>query len=210
MRLVIFDLDGTLVDSIENITNSVNFVREKINKRSPVSKEAVINYLNNDSKIKAIELFGANSDNLDREREAFREYYLKHCIDNIDFYPGMRETLDILQSNGIRITIATNGSSIFAKRIIEYLNVTELFQAIFGADNSNSKPNPDMLLKSMEICSCPNSETIMVGDSIKDMLASNSAECRGLFASWGYGRESLSHSIIETPKDILRFLINNI
>jgi len=101
-------------------------------------------------------------------------------------------------------------SKFFAKKIIDYLNATEQFQAIFGADNSDSKPNPDMLLKSMEICSCPNSKTVMVGDSIKDMLASNSAECRGLFASWGYGRESLSHPIIETPKDILRFLINNI
>ncbi len=207
IRLLIFDLDGTLVDSVNNITNSVNFVREKINHKSPIDIDRVIDFLNDDSNDKAKNLFGSSNETIEESRRAFVEYYLNHCTDNISFYEGIKEIIYTAHSKGVSLAIATNGSSIFAQKILKYLNSSDYFCAILGADMvTHSKPNPQMIYKAMQIADASKNQTIMIGDSSKDMQAALNAKCKAIYANWGYGKDSCGMPVATNPFEVMDIL----
>ena len=205
--LIIFDLDGTLVDSIENFIKSINYVRETLNKKEPIDRDSVIDLLNNYTIKKALNVFGCKYEELEASRVAFKEHYLKHCIDNISFYDGIEEVLDIAFSKNIHLAIATNGSAIFAKKILSHLKKLKYFDIVVGADMvKESKPNPEMLNMAMQATNSTNKDTIMIGDSQKDMQASINAKCEAIFANWGYGNSWLNMPVADNPFELRKMI----
>ena len=183
-KLIIFDMDGTLIDSGNVITNTINFVRRNLGLK-PIPKAIMLQQINNPD-INAAEYFYGTSAFTDEQTELFTRYYDQHCISDIELYEGIEDMLKILQTH-FKLTIATNASVEFAQKMIEHLNIDHYFDMIIGANCvENPKPHPDMILKTIESFDTHKKEVILIGDSHKDKRAAQNADIDCFLVNWGF------------------------
>jgi len=203
-ELIIFDMDGTLIDSGNVITNTINYVRNNIGLDS-IPKIEMLDHLNNPD-INAAEFFYGTSAFTDEQTRLFGEYYDKNCVSDIILYDGIKEMLSSINDDFI-LTVATNASVEFANKMLNHLNIDNHFDMVIGANNvPKPKPNPDMLLKILERFNIKSKDTILVGDSHKDKRAAQSANIDCLLVNWGF-TEHLKEESISTTKELQKLLL---
>ncbi len=204
-ELIIFDMDGTLIDSGNVITNTINYVRNNIGLES-IPKNEMLDHLNNPD-INASEFFYGTSAFTDKQTKLFGEYYDKNCISDIVLYDGIKEMLKSIDNHFI-LTIATNASVEFANKMLNHLGIDNHFDMVIGANNvPKPKPHPDMLLKILEKFNIENKFSILVGDSHKDKRAANTANIDCLLVNWGFTKH-LSNESITTTNELQELLLN--
>jgi len=183
---IIFDMDGTLIDSSFAMTCSVNHVREHLG-LSPMVKEDLEYYINQPDQ-DLPKIFYNTQEYDPTHRSLFREHYLKSSSEHICLYPDVKEMLHFMSTRA-KLCVATNASDYFARHMLEHLQIIDFFDGVVGANNVPSpKPNPMMLELLMENTSSLKERAIMVGDSIKDEQAAENADIPFIFANWGYGK----------------------
>jgi len=189
MKSVIFDMDGTLLDSSYAMTLSVNHVRKSFGLPS-VEKE-YLEYIINEPCINLpMKLYNV-SEYTDEHRNRFAKHYLANANLHVKPYDGALDLLKSLHVNGFTLSIATNATDFFARNMLEGQGMLDYFSYIIGANNvEKSKPNPDMLHHISNLSEIPLAHSLLVGDSIKDEGAAKNANIDFLFASWGYGKSS--------------------
>ena len=207
-RIALFDMDGTLIDSGLDITLSINHVREVCYNLEPLSVQSVIDAINapvrNLSKI-----FYGKRIYEQRASELFEEHYYEQCIQNVTAYDGIHNLLNVLHKNDFVMGVATNAPSIFAKRMLQYLELDSYFQLIVGADNVDSpKPHPQMLYKHLNHYEFRSGtdNAWMIGDNSKDMEAASRAGITSIFAGWGFSNEGKGDYFAHSPKDLLSII----
>ncbi len=208
-KIVIFDMDGTLIDSKKDITLSINAIREAHYGLEPLSEDFIVASINKEVR-NLPKLFYGTETYEKRDMLAFEAHYAKQCIKNPYLYDGVYEMLKTLYSSGIKLGVATNAPTKFAKLMLESLNVSEMFGLIVGADAvGSSKPNPEMLYKILEFYNYDkNSDKAwMVGDNSKDMDSAKNAEIDALFATWGFTPQTEFLPQINNPKEILSIVL---
>lgn len=209
MKVVIFDMDGTLLDSKKDITISVNHVRQNHYSLEPLSEKFIVDAINMEVRNLPY-LFYKTDIYEDSARDMFEKHYYEQCVQNPYLYDGIEDTLNALISKGIKISVATNAPTKFAKRMLTHLDVAHLFDVIIGADMvSHSKPSPEMLHRILEHYNYEHDKhkAWMIGDNSKDMLSAKSAGINSAFATWGFTPESNHEVIIDNPKEILDIII---
>lgn len=187
-KLIIFDLDGTLIDSIPDLTDAVNHMRSTFS-LALLSQEEVTSLVG-EGAMRLVEeaLPGFNGSDLQKGLECFLDYNLKHIIDKTGFYPHVTETLDILKDKGYTLAVASNKSELHCKEILRLLQADHYFSSILGADSTaERKPSPAPIFHLMQQFGVTNSETVMVGDSINDIKAGKSAGVLTIGCTFGYG-----------------------
>lgn len=183
---IIFDMDGTLIDSSFAMTCSVNHVREHLG-LSPMVKEDLEYYINQPDQ-DLPKIFYNTQEYDPTHRSLFRDHYLKTSSQHIVLYPDVKEMLHFMSTRA-KLCVATNASDFFARHMLEHLNIIDFFDGVVGANNVPSpKPHPMMLELLMENTHSVKERTIMVGDSIKDEQAAENADIPFIFANWGYGK----------------------
>ena len=183
-QLIIFDMDGTLIDSGDVITNTINFVRANIGLQK-LKKTDILTTLNNPD-INAAEFYYGTSAFTDEQTELFTKYYNDNCIKDIVLYDGIKQMLESVSEHFI-LTIATNASVEFAKKMIKYLNIDKYFDMVVGANCvKNPKPHPDMLHKILNHLNISKDKAILVGDSLKDKKAADNANIDSILVNWGF------------------------
>ncbi len=184
-KCIIFDMDGTLIDSSGAMTQSVNYVREHLG-LGPISKKALEYHINQPDQ--HLPKIFYNTEEYDpAHRELFREHYIQSTAQMIALYPDVQEMLHYLSQHAV-LAIATNASDFFARHMLEELKILEYFSAVVGANNvGEPKPSPLMLEHIMQTTCCSVPNTILIGDSIKDERAAINAGIDFIFADWGYG-----------------------
>lgn len=211
-EIIIFDLDGTLVDSGYNIASAINHTRQSFG-LAPLEQAYVLDNINRDD-INAADLFYGTKSFTEEQRAIFEPYYYEICAQNVYLYEHIDYFLEAFRTNGFKMAVATNGKTEFAKKIVDSLGISSYFDAIIGADRvALPKPNPQMLLAALDDIGADEvSNVVMVGDSIKDVKAARAIKIPSVVAEWGFGVEkptgdkNLSHSgelgwIIDFLKD---------
>lgn len=182
---IIFDMDGTLIDSSAAMTHSVNYVRNTLG-LSPIDKKYLEYHINQPDQ--HLPKIFYNTEEYDpAHRALFKEHYMHFSPSMIALYPDVKEMLHLL-SQKAHLAIATNASDFFARHMLEKMGILEHFSAIMGANNvAEPKPSPLMVYRLMDELGSDVSKTVLVGDSIKDEGAAMNAGIPFIFAEWGYG-----------------------
>jgi phosphoglycolate phosphatase len=201
MNLVIFDLDGTLVDSKLDLVHSVNATRG-IMKLAPISEELVATYVGNGAPVLMRRALGpeASEAEVQRALEFFLSYYRDHMLDHTRLYPSVREGLDRLLESGARMAVLTNKPVRFSRAIVEGLGLGGHFFQIYGGNSfEQKKPDPIGIERLMEECGAARDSTVMVGDSGVDVRTARNAKVKACGVSYGFQPETFE----QDPPDIL-------
>jgi phosphoglycolate phosphatase len=208
-KVVIFDMDGTLVDSKKDITITINYIRKLRYNLEPVSEELVVEAINMHERNLPYIFYGTKNYE-QKDKELFEQHYIKQCTQNSYLYDGVKEMLQTLYDSDIKLSVATNASSMFAKRMLEHLKVAHLFDNIIGADMvEHSKPDPQMLnmiLKNYDF-KLDADKAWMIGDNSKDILSAKNALIDAVFVTWGFSKESECKLVAKEPKEVLDIVL---
>jgi phosphoglycolate phosphatase len=198
--LLIFDLDGTLIDSKRDLVSSVNAARAWMD-LPPLADEHVYSYVGDGAPmLMRRALPGASEDQLERGLRYFLEYYRDHMLDATTLYPGVREALDQLKEAGVAMAILTNKPVRFSVRLIDGLSLSEHFFRIYGGNSfDEKKPSPVGVNLLMNESGVEAPGTVMVGDSGVDVRTARNAGIRACGVSWGFQPETFA----EFPPDFI-------
>jgi phosphoglycolate phosphatase len=194
MSLIIFDMDGTLIDSGNVITNTINHVRNHFGLES-MSRETLLTNLNNPD-INSAEFFYGTPEFTKEQTAVFTEYYDEHCITDIVLYDGIEELITNLKDK-YSLSVATNANEQFAHKMLDFLGIKEHFSFIAGADMvAKPKPEPDMLHLCCQSLGINQQNAILVGDSNKDKRAAQAANMDHILVNWGFSDYDLSGDVV--------------
>ena len=184
--LILFDLDGTLVDSRKDITNAVNFTLKKIGLKGKTLEE-VTSYIGGGVGNLIRRVVGKNRGNLfGRAVSIFEEYYRKHSTEESRLYPGVADVLEHFKNK--RKALVTNRNYEFAVLTLKALGIYDYFENVFGGDNNSCvKPSSCQLDKAISELKADKNETIMVGDMHIDVLAGKNAGITTCAVTYGIG-----------------------
>jgi len=207
LKSVLFDLDGTLVDSLEDLTDAVNHVRLEF-ALPPLTPSAVCKMVGKGAlNLVRRALPDRNQAEIDLALQLFLDYNEQHIADKSRLYPGVVELLAELRRRGIRLAIISNKNEALSRLILKSLEIDDYFESVSGGDTfPEIKPSPLPLLRVIEQQGLLPQECIMVGDSINDIQAGNLAGIATVGCSWGYGGNGelgSSSYLVESCEDLL-------
>ena len=190
-RIVVFDLDGTLVDTAPDLINALNFVlaREGL---PPVPLHAARNMIGAGARKlieRGMELEGrvAGPEDITRLTGDFIDYYAAHIADASRPFEGLEGALDDLAAGGYRFAVCTNKLEWLSKRLLDQLGLSSRFAAICGADTFGvSKPDPAILKQTVARAGGKLSRTVMVGDAGPDIGVARRAGVPVIGVEFGY------------------------
>ncbi len=193
-KAILFDLDGTLVDSAPDLALAVNHMLERLG-RGTFDHDTIRSWVGNGAQT-LVKRALSGSSIIDEEIEPqlftealdiFLEFYAKNlCVDTVA-YPNVLTTLKDLKSKEYRLALVTNKPYDFVQPLLEGLQLADLFEFYIGGDSlEKRKPHPMPLLHACEYLNLSVEECIMVGDSKNDIVAANAANMQSIGVSYGY------------------------
>ena len=191
MRLAVFDLDGTLIDSKQDLVNAVNATRAHM-ALEPLSRELISSYVGNGAPVLIRRAMGADSPDagVARALEFFLQYYRANALVETVLYPGIRDALTAVRGGGIRMAILTNKPERITTKILEGLGIHAWFFRVYGGDSlEQKKPDPAGLLRLVSDAGVAVSGAVMVGDSAVDIRTARNAGVLSCGVTWGFQPE---------------------
>lgn len=209
-RNYIFDLDGTLLDTLEDLANAVNYSLSQMN--YPVHTiDEIRSYIGNGIRMLIRRAVPQETDEGDYNKtlSVFKEYYLAHIADFTKPYDGIINVLDELKSKGCALAVVSNKSDDAAKAVVETFFGNRFDMVIGKMDCFPTKPEPDSVLYVMETLGLNKNETVYIGDSEVDVQTAHNASLQCIGVTWGNrDKEELisngAEFIAEAPEDILK------
>ncbi|MDE7408538.1 MAG: HAD family hydrolase [Muribaculaceae bacterium] len=214
-KLIIFDLDGTLLDTIADLGTACNHALEtKGYHKHPL---AAYPYMVGNGIRKLMERAqpDASSEEIDELLAIFREYYDEHCTDLTKPYPGIPEMLQQLTDNHIALAVATNKYESAAKKIIDHFFPDIPFVAVLGqTEERPTKPDPSIDFAVLLAHPTAKAETMHVGDSAVDIETARRACIDSVGVTWGFRpitelRKAYADHIVCSPADIVKLAFKN-
>ena len=186
--LFVFDLDGTLADTLDDIARSLNRALSGLG-RPPLDLGTVKGYVGNGARVLVERALGEGSgkEAVDRAFGLFLEDYGVNCLVSTRLYPGVQDTLGSLARQGKRLAVLTNKPTSPAARILEGLGAGTLFASIIGGDRMpRKKPDPSGLLGIIESAGALPARTLLVGDTGIDTATARAAGARSAWVPYGF------------------------
>jgi len=210
-HLVVFDLDGTLIDSIGDIASSANeSLVEAYGESARLSREVVRGFVGHGARLlieRCVRAAGKPEADIGRVFERFLAIYGSRLTETTRLYPGMSDALDRLESTS-RLAVLTNKPGAMSRTIVKDLGLASRFIAVIGGDDlSTKKPDPEGLLKIAAEAGVTPGETALVGDSAVDVRTARNAGALSVGVLWGYDREGVAAEkpdvIATDPRDLM-------
>jgi phosphoglycolate phosphatase len=200
IRALIFDLDGTLIDSKLDLIHAVNATLSEMG-RAKLSDEVISSYIGHGAPMLMSRALGgvATEEELARGLAYFLQHYEEHKLDNTCLYPGIAETLAKLRQLDIAMAVLTNKPVKISVRILEALAIAQYFHSIYGGDSfETKKPDPLGAKKILSEFRVSPSDAMMIGDSEVDIQTARNASMTAAAVNFGFG----IHDRAQHPADI--------
>lgn len=188
---VIFDLDGTLLDTLSDLTNSANAVARKYGFQTR-TREEICSFVGNGIRRLITQLLPGGEENpeFDNVYRDFCAHYNAHCMDETEPYPGILFLLDRLLKDGVEAAIVSNKAD-FAVKKLRDIYFPELVRVAIGErEGVRRKPAPDSVFEALKELDIPVSRAVYVGDSDVDILTAQNAGMDCISVSWGFRTRS--------------------
>ena len=209
LKAVIFDLDGTILDTLEDLKNSVNFALSK-NGLPVRTIDEIRTFVGNGIRLLMERAVPENTDSsvVDRCFEDFKAHYKEHSADKTKPYEGIIALLDELKSKGVKLAVVSNKADFAVQTLVE-----KYFQGLFDfavgeREGIRRKPCPDSVNEAIKVLDASPDEVVYVGDSEVDVETSRNAGVKCVAVTWGFRDkcvlESLSPEyIIDKPSQLM-------
>jgi phosphoglycolate phosphatase len=214
MKLIVFDLDGTLINSLEDLADSANHVL--VQHGFPTHPVDAYRYFVGDGVRKLIERILPEEERNDTQielcRQEFVAYYRIHMEDKTEVYPGMTELLKALKDKGLKIAVATNKVHIAVAPLMAKYFPNIHFDSMIGQrEGVPVKPHPQIMFDILKETGYQPSEALHVGDTATDMQLAHRAGIESVGVLWGYRpleelQEAGAQHIIKHPLDLLKII----
>lgn len=189
---LLFDLDGTLVDSLPDLTTAINLLRSE-HQLCALTRQQVREYVGDGARTLVQRALPEGAFNT-RMLTTFLDHYRRHLCEQTRVYPGIPSLLETLRDTPK--AIVTNKPRAMAEELVQRLGLAPHFQMIIGGDSCRTKkPDPEPLQAALAALDLKPEQALMVGDHHTDLRAAKAAHIDALFCGWGYG-----HDGGETPR----------
>jgi phosphoglycolate phosphatase len=189
VRALIFDLDGTLIDSKGDLIQSVNAMLEEVG-RAKLTAETISGYIGHGAPTLVARALGGTATEEEKQRalEFFLKHYEEHKLDSTCAYPGVEETLARLNDEGLSMAVLTNKPVRISVRILEALGLTKHFRSIYGGNSfKTKKPDPLGANTILQEFGATPREAVVIGDSEVDVQTARNAETFAAAVNYGFG-----------------------
>ncbi len=186
-KLVIFDLDGTILDTLEDLYLAVNFALK--NNSLPVrSKEEIRKFVGNGIRLLIEKAVPENTDVklIDKAFSDFKEYYSVHSMDNTIPYDGIGKMLEIIRKAGIKTAVVSNKADFAVQKLVTLLFYGKFDYVLGEKDGINKKPAPDMVYSALSALGISAEEAVYVGDSEVDIETAKNSRIDHIIVDWGF------------------------
>lgn len=210
-KAVIFDLDGTILDTLDDLADSVNFALKKHG--LPVRENTEIRSFLGNGMVNLVKLSaGDKAEDIAGILADFKEYYAKHSADKTKPYDGVLETISALKEQGVKTAVLSNKGDFAVQPLVKryFGGLIERAQGENEAAGVLRKPNPDGVYKIMKELGVTEKETVFVGDSEVDILTAKNAGVDCVAVTWGFRDEkdlieNGAEKRISKPSELLDF-----
>ena len=205
LRLLIFDLDGTLVDSRLDLANSINAMLRHY-KKPELPLEVIASYIGDGAPMLVRRSLGDPDDEsyVQQALEFFMLYYREHKLDNTFVYPGVKESLDSIRAgrNGISIkmSVLSNKPVNPSRAIVQALGLGSYFFQVYGGNSFHTKkPDPAGVQALLQEAGARPEQTVIIGDSDIDVLTARNAGTYSVGVNYGFA----PHTFVDAAPDVL-------
>lgn len=211
LNTVVFDLDGTLLDTLGDLAGSVNYALRKHGLRE-CSLQEVRSFLGNGI-VRLMQNAVKNAVEgvaFEEVFQTFRSHYLEHCLDTTQPYPGILPMMEKLRESGLKIAIVSNKLHPAVQELNRRFFADLVTSAVGESETVRRKPHPDGVLKALEELGSRPEEAVYVGDSEVDWETARQAGLRCVLVLWGFRDEDFLRGLpgvqayLKSPDDLLR------
>ncbi|HOT96004.1 MAG TPA: HAD-IA family hydrolase [bacterium] len=210
MQAILFDLDGTLVDTAPDVHRAINYARGQLG-LPPLPLEEALKAIGPGADRFAATVLGEKQAHLlEPYLEIFRPYYLRICAERSRPFPGIVALLESLRA--YRLAVVTNKRLVQSRALLRAIDLDKYFKLLVGPELVHHiKPAPDMILHALDHFGIDPDQALMVGDTDNDLLAAQAAGVACCGVGWGYADSDFLKSLrpdhfIETPEELLPVL----
>ena len=212
LKTFLFDLDGTLINSADDIAEAVNYTLKQLN-REPLTKKEIVKYVGYGAKKLMRDVLKVEDEELiQKGTEIFREFYLSNPCVYTTPYPYTEELLKVLKENNKKVGVITNKYEEVSKRILDKLGLSKYIDIVVGGDTTGEKkPSAKPVNYALNQLNAKSEESILIGDSEVDIQAGKNANTKTGLVLYGYGKIELAKQlkpdyVFNSFKEILKKL----
>ena len=212
MKAVLFDLDGTLLDTTEGVLESAIFAAKKLGYEE-LPYETMLSFVGPPIQNSFIKWYGCSQEKAQEAANVFRTYYKENALFKAALYPGLMDLLKELQMKDIKMGVATYKREDYAISILEHFGIAPFCITMHGADNFNKLTKADIVNICIDELGTKQSEVVLVGDTEHDALGAERAGVPFLGVTYGFGfktKADVDHypniGCANSAKEILNFI----
>lgn len=190
-KAVLFDLDGTLLDTTEGVLESAAYAA-KAQGYPELPHETMLKFVGPPMQDSFMTFYGVDKEAAQAAANVFRNYYKTHALLKARPYPGMEKLLQDLNNRGVKVGVATYKREDYAITILEHFGIAKYCRSMHGADNYNKLTKADIVNLCIDELGAPKSETVLVGDTDHDAKGAANAGVDFVAVTFGFGYRSVA------------------
>lgn len=213
IKNVIFDLDGTLLDTREGILESVKYAA-KVLGYEELPHETLLKFVGPPIQQSLMTFYGCDKETAQKGADIFRDYYKTEALLKAEPYDGIYELCEKLKSNGIKMSVATYKREDYALTLLRHFDFHKYCDPMHGADNNNVLKKEDIVRMCQEEMGANKNECVLIGDTNHDARGAEQAETPFIAVTYGFGYKSAEDvkgypciGVANTPLEIAELLL---